>query len=296
MDNNEKNRVLVLNSESDAKRKYGDVLLHKEFKFVYYTGSTIDPDSIIESVEPHLLLISLEWLPQERLMALSAKRKKIPVVYVMDGIIEWSYLWENDSYIRDSGTCLQPLIGDFLCMIGRNPARYISTLGIQSRIRIIGLPRLDHYDRTRRIAPFQKHKVLISTANTCALNSNQFANVKSALRDLKDFFDKNLQLEPVWRIDPLVAIELDIQQLASGRQLESVLQSVTCVISFCSTLILEAMLKDIPVSIIDYRAVPLLVSSAWQIRSRDHIEPVVKELIAPPLEKIALKEATWRMS
>ena len=95
----------------------------------------------------------------------------------------------------------------------------------------------------------------------------------------------------MWRIDPKVAGELDIQPSGAEHPLEAVLQSVACVISFSSTLILEAMLKDIPVSIIDYRAVPILTTSAWQIRSRDHIETVVKELLAPPLEKIALQRS-----
>jgi hypothetical protein len=291
MDNSEKKKVLVLNSESDAKKKYADTLLHDKFEFVYYTGSTIDPASLIESIEPSLLLISLEWLPQERLVALSAKRSNIPVIYVMDGIIEWSYLWENDNYIKNSGTCLQPLIGDFLCVIGRSPARYLSTLGINSRIRIIGLPRLDHYDRTRSSVAFKKHRVLVATANTCALNSNQLLHVKSALRDLKAFFSLNPHIETVWRVDPPVARELGVALSGIEQPIETVLQSVTCVVTFCSTLILEAMLKDLPVSIIEYRAVPLLATTAWQIRCGEHIEPVIKEMIAPPLEKMALQRS-----
>lgn len=291
MDNVEKTKVLVLSSESDAKRKYADALLHDKFDFFYYVGSTIDPASLVESLEPSLLLISLEWLPQDRLVALSAKRKNIPVIYVMDGIVEWSYLWENDAFIRSSGTCLQPLVADFLCVIGRSPARYLSTLGLNSRIRIIGLPRLDHFDRTRRCVAFKKHRVLVATANTCALNSNQLVHLKAALRDLKKFFSRNLHIEPVWRVDPLVTRELDVTLSDIAQPIDTVLQSVTCVISFCSTLILEAMLKDVPVAIIEYRPVPLLATSAWQIRCGEHIEPVVKEMIAPPPEKLALQRS-----
>jgi hypothetical protein len=291
MDNTGSKRVLVLNSEEDAKRKYGDVLLNKEFEFIYYTGSTIDPESIIASYEPHLLLLSLEWLSQERLMAFGAKRRNIPVIYVMDGIIEWSYIWENDSYIRNTGTCLQPLVADFLCVIGRSSARYLSTLGLESRIRVIGLPRLDRYDRKRLILHSERKKILIATANTYALNSNQLVNVKAALRDLKNFFDEIVYMEPVWRIDSQLANELDVQAASSEQSLDSLLNSVDCVVSFSSTLIIEAMLKDIPVSIVDYRAIPILTTSAWQIRSREHIEIVLKELITPPLEKIALQRS-----
>jgi hypothetical protein len=51
------------------------------------------------------------------------------------------------------------------------------------------------------------------------------------------------------------------------------------------------MLRGIPVAQIEYRAVPLYVATAWEIRSADMIPAVTQELLHPPAEKLAWQSA-----
>jgi hypothetical protein len=44
----------------------------------------------------------------------------------------------------------------------------------------------------------------------------------------------------------------------------------------------------------EYRPVPLYLSTAWEIRSNEHLAPVVAELLAPPPPKLAWQDACLR--
>ncbi|AZZ90901.1 hypothetical protein EUZ85_09275 [Hahella sp. KA22] len=278
-------RILCLNTKDDAARIYGNTLHCPDFEFIFDIAHSFIPEDFLNKHSPDILLLSLEWIPFYRLVSAEARKKSIPVIYVMDGIIEWTYIWNNHSYIFDDGTFMQPLVADHLCTIGRNPSRYLSSLGLADKINVIGLPRLDNYEFSRKRT--SQPTILICTANTYSHNLSHNLYVLQALRDLKSFFDRNKSFIPIWRIPKTLAGQLDIASYVEGETFKESLSRSNALISFPSTCLIEGMLADIPTCLIEYRIEPLLFNSAWQIRSKDHIESVIHELLFPPLQKLA---------
>ena len=281
-------KVLVLNENTsfDAQRIYGDLLNSKDFKFVFYSKPVISIDEIYDNEFPDIVLTSLEWLPFQRLMISEARRRNIPTLYVMDGVIEWSYIWNNQSYVLPGGIMFQPLVSDYIAVIGHHPARILASIGLGEKINIIGLPRLNINKKRTVCIEKAKKKIGIFTANTPYHNSEQEYYVRKALSDLKDelkFLSEEVEI--VWRINESLAESMGVAN--NKEDLENILLSLDCVISFHSTVILEAMLYNIPTALIEYRNVPIYIQTAWQIRSKNYIQLVIRELLYPSNEKMA---------
>jgi len=247
------------------------------------------PERIVEDYAPDLVVVSQEWTEWIRIAAAQARRAGIPVLYIMDGVIEWSYIWNNQSYIFPRGTALQPLLASHLAVIGRHPARILAGMGLASHVRIVGLPRLDGIAIPEVRSGVDPKKILVGTAKTFSHNAEQYVEVMRALRDLKEFFAGREDIEPIWRIADEAASELGVKPMNEGPFINA-LAGVTGVIGFCSTLLLESMLAKVPACLVEYRSVPTYVDTAWQIRSADHIEPTIHELIHPPAPKLALQD------
>jgi len=239
---------------------------------------------------PDVVVISREWSIDIRHAAMLARRQDIPVVYVMDGVIEWAYFWENWGFVKPEGTVLQPLIADELCVIGQHPARILAAQGLADRIHIVGLPRLDGLNRQRMIDPDGPLRIVIATAKTFGHNTAHKVYVRAALRDLKEWFNRHPEVAPVWRISRELAAELAVEPSLHGEMVD-VLRNASGVISFTSTVLLEAMLLGIPTAQIDYRPVPQYFETAWEVRCAEHLDGVIQELFFPPPEKLALQEA-----
>jgi hypothetical protein len=248
-----------------------------------------DADAVL-ALDPAVILLSSEWTHEWRLTAAAARHAGVPVVYVMDGVIEWSYLWNNLSFIRPWGTMLQPLIASDLCVIGRHPARILASLGLGDRIHVVGLPRFDKLPRERVLRAGSRPRLLVATARTAGHDVEQQVMARRALRDLKTWLDTQTHIEPVWRIAADLAEDIGVSADVGGGFSE-VLASCTALVSFTSTCVLEGMHKGIPVAIIDYRAAPLYVTAAWEIRCAEHIAGVVQELLYPPPQKLAWQDA-----
>jgi hypothetical protein len=243
-----------------------------------FDAAALPPSSVI--------VVSRDWDPEWRVALGAARRAGIPSVYVMDGVVEWSYVWNNQSYIRPEGTFQQPLFADYLCVLGRRPARYLASLGHGERIRIVGLPRLAPLAAAHAPVVSGGRRVLVATARTFGHNVEQKVAVRRALRDLRDWFAANPLVEPVWRIAQEVAAEIELVPQVQGSFAEALAECGAC-ISFTSTALLEAMRAGLPVAQIDYRAVPILVETAWTIHSAEQIPAVVQELLHPPANKLA---------
>lgn len=279
-------KILVLNHKEDALRKYCSALNIVDANYFFTSEPVISVVDLIEQINPDIVITSLEWLPYQRMIVSEANSRGIPTLYVVDGILEWSYIWNNQSYVIPNGTVFQPLISANIAVIGPHQARILASMGIpKEKINIIGLPRLDNFERVRHIKIGEKPRILICTANTPYHNALHQMVVREALFDLKDVIENELQIECLWRIDTNLAYELGVQTY--NETLDDVLKEVTAVIAFPSTIILESMLLEIPTAIIEYRTDPLYVDTAWQIRCRKHIYAVVQELLSPSMQKIA---------
>lgn len=280
-------KVQVLGNYDSVHQIYGNI-----FKELNTKPSFISPNEY--SVPPEkgsidILLTSLEWSPEWRTYISNSKRNGIPVLYVMDGVIEWSYIWNNQSYVYPTGTVLQPLISDNLSVIGRHQARILSSMGLGGRISITGLPRLDEIERSRVIKADRIPRIVISTAKTYAHNTEQEIAVKSALRDLINFFSSREDITAIWRIPNELAKEFNLET-KTDITLADELRQASALISFTSTCILEGMLIGIPTAQVEYRPTPLYLQTTWVISSKCHIEQVVHELLNPPANKIALQD------
>lgn len=280
-------KVQVLGKHDLVHQIYGNI-----FKELNTTPSFISPNEF--SVPPEkgsidILLTSLEWTPEWRSYISNSKKNGIPVLYVMDGVIEWSYLWNNQSYVYPTGTVLQPLISDKLSVIGRHPARILSSMGLGSRISIIGLPRFDEIESYRVIKADRIPRIVITTAKIYAHNTAQEIAVKSALRDLISFFSSREDITAIWRISNELAKEFNLET-KTNIPLTDELRQASALISFTSTCILEGMLLGIPTAQVEYRSTPLYVQTSWVISSKLHIEQVVHELLNPPVNKMALQD------
>jgi hypothetical protein len=238
---------------------------------------------------PDAVLLTREWSIDIRHATIEARRQGIPVIYLMDGVIEWDYFWHNWGFIKPEGTVLQPLIASDLCVIGQHPARILAALGLAKRIHIVGLPRLDGLGRRRVIDRDLPQQIVIATAQTFGHNTAHKVYVRAALRDLKNWFDGHRELTPVWRITEESAAELGVIGASAGT-IADALETANSVISFTSTVLLESMRLGIPTALVDYRAVPQYVQTAWEIRNPEQIESVVQELLYPPAEKLAYQE------
>lgn len=281
-------RIVVLDEAGRYEELYGRVF---ELLGVRPEAGYLKSPEEILATKPDLILLSREWTTDWRLCAAAARRANIPVVYVMDGVIEWAYVWNNLSFIRPNGTMLQPMTASDLCVIGRHPARILASWGLASRIHLVGLPRYDHFDRTRLVnAAAARPRILITTAKTYSHDAEQQMKVLRALRDLRAWFAANTFVEPVWRIAADLAEEMGLKVTMEG-SLTTALREAAALITFPSTCALEGMLKGLPVAQVDYRPTPFYVASAWEIRSAEHIPNVIQELLYPPPAKLAFQDA-----
>ncbi len=238
---------------------------------------------------PDVMLVSREWSRSTRVAVARARRRGVPVVYLMDGIIEWSYVWNNLSYVRPEGTVLQPLLASHICTIGRRPARILAGMGLADRIHVVGMPRLDGIDRRRVIDPAKAPTVVITTARTPAHNVEQKVYVRRALRDLKRWFGAHASVRPIWRIAPELAAELNLPLENTASLLDS-LREASALVSFASTTLIEGMLMGVPTALVDYRTVPQYVQTAWEIRSSDHLDSTLHDLLHPRPERLAFQD------
>ncbi len=277
-------KVLVLNSHEDSGRIYGNALSTEQITPIYVDDRKAAATLFLDKEKPDLVLLSLEWLPFQRIVAVEARKRNIPVLYVMDGVIEWSYIWNNHSFVLKTGTVLQPLIANHISVIGRHQARILSAMGLGDKISVIGLPRLDGFSIKRVIQSRQRPTLLICCARTPAHNNDHHINVIRALSDIKKLTDK-LNIDCVWRITNGLAQALGVR--AANGHLTKLLATSSAMIAFPSTIALEGMLSGLPTAIIEYRPVPIYIDTAWEIRSCDHIYPVINELLYPPAEKMA---------
>ena len=281
--------IVVMDEIARARDIYGDVFERLGVAPIHAFGKTTEE---ILGYRPAAILLSSEWTHEWRLTAAAARQAEIPVIYVIDGVLEWSYVWNNLSFIRPWGTLLQPLIGSDLCVIGRHQARILASMGLGSRLHVVGLPRLDRASRERIVSHGDKPRIVVATPRTAAHNVEQQAMALRALRDLRAWFAGQTEIDVVWRIAADLAEDIGVAPDIHGSMCD-VLARATALISFTSTCVLEGMLKGLPVAQVDYRPMPSYVASAWEIRCADHIPNVVQELLYPPPPKLAWQDACF---
>jgi len=214
---------------------------------------------------------------------------------LQDRILEWRCQYENPLFGSGGGAPQhQPVLADYIACIGRQSARQITAWGNVGRAIATGMPRLDHLlsrPKVERRVPGST--VLVMTAKNPGFTEEQRAVTLESLRDLKAFLGSRADITVLWRVGRDIARQLGIENLLSemeSAELAAVVERADAVVTTPSTAMLEAMLLDRPVAALDYHNVPRFVPTAWTISARQHIAPVVDEILSPSARKLAYQD------
>ena len=254
------------------------------------------PEDVSRLAKPNdLAIFYSEHFHRFRKAWLTLHEKGCLTLYAIDGILEWRNAWENRV---DEPACpwtMRPVLSDKVACIGASQARVLEQWGNYGKTEIVGSPRIDsNKARSSRGQNSEQFRVLVTTAKWPAYTEWQRNLILQSLKDLKDFFERHLEIagrpvEVVWRLSGGLDQELQVQNRLSdlsGREIAEILQQVDAVITTPSTVMLEGMLSGLPVSLIDYTNSPEYVPAAWTIRAKDHIHDVVNQLVDPPVRRL----------
>lgn len=228
---------------------------------------------------------------------------QIPILILADGILEYRNTWQNPT-IAD-GSIFQPMIGHKLACVGNSQARHIESWGNSGKCEVTGLPRFDSVFNSEYL-PIQKDgpfRLLIATANSPAFDTDQRNRVVQSIRNLKERFEKNRQVngrpvEVTWRLTDGLHEELNLprrrDQSDRPHTLSDMVELSDAVITTPSTLYLDSVTKNRPTAILDFNNTPAYVNSAWTISAPLHINDVLKELENPPPPKMFYQQSALR--
>lgn len=244
-----------------------------------------------------LCITAGEYCPEQALPVIEAGRQGIPTLLVMDGILEWRNTWEHPQL---TAPLLQPVLSDKVACIGASQARILESWGNIGKCEIIGMPRLDPFLQGSLSAnPGNCFTILVASAKTPFFTRDQQQLVMQGMKQVCAALRTDIRapqgqkIEVLWRISQELYDGLDgvpADRNCVGENLHELLPRVDAVISTPSTLLLEAMLYRIPVAILDFTNSPQYVQAAWSITSSEHIEPVLKDLLRAPRERMMLQD------
>ncbi len=249
----------------------------------------------IGEMRPDLLVtFSDDWFESYNCIK-KAKDLNIPTLLLMDGILEWRHQWDNPRWGSGGGIPYkQPIECDKIACIGRQSARVLETWGNAGKCEVTGVPRFD------RLREMKKHltgkgprRILVMTAHTPGFTREQTEITLKSLQDIKDIAGRRKDIEIIWRVTRGLHETLGIENRLDdwgGKDLPAILQQVDAVITTSSTAMLEAMLMDVPVSLLDYHNTPHYVPAAWNIYCNAHIENTIDEMIQRPARLMALQD------
>lgn len=250
------------------------------------------PDVVGEVAQWDLIVTADErWVPEMPLLTIAAVRAGVPVLHVVDGILEWRNLWDCPLYdfpgIK-SPPMYHPAFAHKIACIGRSQARAMQAWIPPGRCEVVGLPRLDHHAAP---APSTDGplRVLVCTATTAFFTPEQHAVVRRSLQDLRAWFRlhptfQGRAVEPTWRLTGNLAAEIGVASEItdlSGLEMATALGRAHAVITTPSTIVLEAMLAGRPVARLDYFDYPAYVPSVWTLHHQAALDAVLPRLLAP---------------
>ena len=234
--------------------------------------------------------------------------QSVPVLHVLDGILEWRNTWENPTFTLASEPAtpfLQPSLCHKIACLGRSQARILESWGNLGKCEVVGLPRLDHlvenagpFAEKNRDKPADEFRLLVVTARTPGFTPEQSATVERSLVDLKKWLDRHPTLagravRATWRLTGELARRIGVDnQLGDvfGGELLDILPHFDAMITTPSTAQLEGMLAGLPVALLDYHNRPHYVEAAWNVTAETHLEQIVHELAEPPAERMLYQD------
>ena len=225
-------------------------------------------------------------------------RVEFRLIILADGILEYRNTWMHPDAVP--GSIFQPVVGHKIACIGRSQARILESWGNVEKCEIVGVPRFDRLigNRPRQRRQDEPFRLLVTTARMPGFTTQQLDLVKRSLQDLKFWASQHrhlngIRLELVWRLtqelDTEISVPNHLTEL-SGNELAETLNNVDAVITTPSTTMLEAMLKNLPVALLDYNNCPHYVPAAWTISAPRHLDQILPELVDPPSAKMLYQD------
>lgn len=240
---------------------------------------------VVDEVEPDIILTLADSYFSIYHLCNRARERKIPVLLILDGLLEWRHTWENPRFAYGGGVPLyQPVECDKIACYGWQNARTLESWGNIGKCELVGDPRFDQYLNLKRIIHDGKKRLMIMSANTPGYTNEQKSNVVGAFKDLKTYLDKRDDIEIIWRLRKAMDKELAVANKNGsvyGRTLTEILPHMDAVISQPSTVVLEPMLLNIPTALLDYQNAPRYIHAVWHINSGAVIEKTIEKMLNP---------------
>jgi len=282
---------ILLLKHQHRKRHFQPIINQFQANYFY--------DETAERAKIDLVLISDEHDSETSGELAYYKAEQIPVLHIVDGILEWRNVWENPrSTNPEIGHPLfQPVLADKIACLGNAQARIMESWNNYGKCEVTGCARFDEYhalvaSSIKRKRGEQKN-ILITTATNPAYTKKQLAVVVQSLQDLQVFFQVNkaLGVQPIWRIAPFLEKHLPTLNNTFGKvSLLEQLQSADVLITTPSTLALEGMLFQIPVVMLDYTNVPQWLPTAWFINNKTHLDTIVESVLNPMPQRMQYQQ------
>lgn len=213
-----------------------------------------------------------------------AKCMGLPVILVVDGVLEYSNIFYNKKFKYSYGL-YHPCIADLVLTSNSTDKVFFEKRGFKSMIF-----------QNRRIYPIgnvkndvEKNKyLLITTANTPYFNSDEFCALIFLLKKLIENLKHNM-IDYRFRIfDEKIINALGVTSdvnLINGSFQECARNSLA-VISTPSSILYTSIMLDIPTCCIQYRNTPVFMNMAWNLSNEYHIQSLLESMTSREYERM----------
>lgn len=270
----------------------------------------VTPERALTLARPSdLAIFYSEHFDRFRHACVELKRRNVATLYMLDGILEWRNAFENRPTEPACPWTMRTVLSHKVACIGTNQQRILDLWGNHGKTEVVGIPRLESEcsrfisatdDTTQlEIKPrSDKFRLLVATAKTPGFTDDQLAVTRRSLEELKAFTLQNpttpdgRMLEVVWRVNAELAEQLKIENACcdtTGIELAEQLDAIDAVVTTPSTLMLEGMLRRIPVALLNFHHSPLLNMTPWVIQHANQFPEILAELCTPSAAKIELQ-------
>ncbi len=243
----------------------------------------IPPAVETSSLDCDIALLGDEFNPAMLPIIADLHTRGIPVLHLVDGLIEWRYVWTNPRSNTPGGRPLfQPILSARIACLGLWQALLLESFGNHpSRCEITGSPRLDYLDSIKRQPD---NSVLIATANTPGFTPQEIQQAAAAMQATQAGMRRHPNYTHHWRLAPSLLPHVALDDTAvihKQTPLAHSLASAAAVITTPSTLALEAMRLRIPTLIVDFTNSPSYLLSAWRATCPDTLGRELESLLQP---------------
>lgn len=265
-----------------------------------------DCEAVRERAAPgDVAIFFSEHFDRFRTLCLDLRRRNVATLYAIDGILEWRNAWDNRPDELACPWTMRPCLSHVVAAIGPLQHRILASWGNENVV-LIGLPRLDpwveSWQRARAHArslptsggPGEVEiamrkagthpRLLVTTAKCPGFTDEQLERTLHSLQAIKEHVESGggmgeAKWDVAWRLTGGMAAQLGVETTATPENdLATDMSRCDAVISTSSTVILEGMLRRLPVALLDFHNTPIYVDTAFRIQSASQVPPVLEQL------------------